>query len=101
LSRETDFKGDRLTSLVVWVTVDQRGPASAYIATDSRISWPTGPTEATQWDGARKMYSTTKLAHIMGYVGDVLFPALTLPVVAAQLDEYPHEESVEVAQERF
>lgn len=89
-----------MTSLVVWVAMDQRGPASVYIATDSRISWPAGPTGATQRDGARKTYSTTKLAHIMGYVGDVLFPALTLPTVAAQLDECPHDESVEVAQER-
>lgn len=89
-----------MTSLVVWVAVDQRGPASVYIATDSRISWPAGPTGATHWDGARKTYSTTKLAHVIAYVGDVLFPALTLPTVAAQLDECPHDESVEVAQER-
>ena len=100
ISSGHDCQGDGLTSLVVWVAVDQRGPASVYIATDSRISWPAGPTGATQWDGARKTYSTTKLAHIMGYVGDVLFPALTLPTVAAQLDACLHDESVEVAQER-
>lgn len=88
-----------MTSLVAWVGVDQRGPASVYIATDSRITWPNG-TAPPQWNGARKTYSTVKVAHIMGYVGDVVFPALTLPTVVAQLDEYSNEELIEGTQER-
>ncbi|UOX89351.1 hypothetical protein MUY14_01530 [Amycolatopsis sp. FBCC-B4732] len=89
-----------MTSLVVWVAVDQRGPSSAYIATDSRISWPAGTPGDPHWNGARKTYATTRGAHIMGYVGDVLFPALTLPTVTAQLDECPDDETIESAQAR-
>lgn len=89
-----------MTSLVVWVAVDQRGPSSAYIATDSRISWPSGTPGNPRWNGARKTYSAARGAHIMGYVGDVLFPALTLPTVMAQLDEFPDDESIGKAQAR-
>ncbi|SFR10576.1 hypothetical protein SAMN04488564_103427 [Lentzea waywayandensis] len=89
-----------MTSLVVWVSADHRGPASIYIATDSRISWPAGPRGSTHWDGARKTYSATKTPHVLGYVGDVIFPALALPTVVAQLDESPQAHSVESAQKQ-
>ena len=79
--------------------MDSRGPAAIYIASDSRINWPAGTLGAPQWSHARKTYSTTRAPHIMGYVGDVLFPALALPTVMAQLDEAPQEGSIEEAQE--
>jgi len=100
ITRGPGCQGDRLTSLVTWIAVDSRGPASVYIASDSRISWPSGTPGAPQWNHARKTYSATRVPHIMGYVGDVLFPALALPTVMAQLDGDLQEESTENAQER-
>jgi hypothetical protein len=80
--------------------VDSRGPASIYIVSDSRISWPSGSTGTPRWNYARKTYATTVSPNIMGFVGDVLFPALVLPTVMAQLDEARQTDSIENAQER-
>ncbi|MFE9562396.1 hypothetical protein ACFYM0_14965 [Streptomyces sp. NPDC006487] len=68
-----------MTSLAAWVGVDQRGPASVYVATDSRVSWA---NSSHHWDGVRKTFSSTNSPDVFGYVGDVLFPALVLPTVA-------------------
>lgn len=70
-----------MTSLAAWVGVDQRGPASLYIATDSRISW--GDTHF--WDSARKTFSCHESPDIFGYVGYVFFPILLLPTVIEML----------------
>ena len=67
-----------MTSLVSWAGVDSRGPASIYIATDSRISW--GPDST--WDAGRKVFASRSRSEIFGYVGDVLFPSLVLGQVA-------------------
>ncbi|MEV4561688.1 hypothetical protein AB0K51_32550 [Kitasatospora sp. NPDC049285] len=72
-----------MTSLSVWTGVDQRGPASLYIATDSRISWPDG---RKPWDHGRKTFHSHTTPDIFGYVGDVLFPAMTLPLVVDLFD---------------
>ncbi|WP_157186591.1 hypothetical protein [Nocardia jiangxiensis] len=85
-----------MTSLVVWVAVDQRGPASMYIATDSRISWSGG--QRLYWDHGRKTYAAALTSNIIGYVGDVLYPALSLPTVLALLDELPPASTGDLAQ---
>ncbi|WP_280433449.1 hypothetical protein [Nocardia brasiliensis] len=72
-----------MTSVVVWAGVDSRGPASLYIATDSRISWTPG---ASKWDQGRKAFACVIEPFIFGYWGDVLFPALALPLVQDQVD---------------
>ncbi len=71
-----------MTSIAVWVGVDSRLPASLNIASDSRISW--GNTE--KWDQGRKIFATRSDAHLFGYCGEVLFPALVLPVVIDLID---------------
>jgi hypothetical protein len=67
-----------MTSLISWVGVDARGPASLYIASDSRISW-----DFDTWDVGRKVYACATRPDIFGYCGDVLFPALALGQVVA------------------
>lgn len=63
---------------MVWCGVDSRAPASLYIATDSRITWPgTGGA----WDQARKTFASPDRPLILGYWGDALFPLLVLPNV--------------------
>ena len=74
-----------MTSAVVWVGVDSRGPASAYIATDSRFSWASSRL-AEKWDQGRKTFASSRFADIAGYWGDVLFPIVTLSQFFANLD---------------
>lgn len=71
-----------MTSLVSWAGVDSRGPASIYIATDSRISWGPGST----WDAGRKVFAGRSRPEVFGYVGDVLFPSLVLGQVADMVE---------------
>lgn len=71
-----------MTLLVSWVGVDPRGPASAYIATDSRISW----SEENVFDYGRKVFALDNHPDIFGYVGDVLFPSIVLTQIAEMAD---------------
>lgn len=72
-----------MTSIVAWVGVDQRKPASLYIASDSRITWD----QRDRWDHGRKAFASAVRPHIFGYWSDVLFPALALPTVIQQIDD--------------
>jgi len=63
-----------MTLLLSWLGVDSRGPASIYIASDSRISW--GGTN--RWDYGRKVFGFKEHSDILGYCGDVLFPSQVL-----------------------
>ena len=64
-----------MSSVVAWVGVDSRGPASFYIASDSRISWS---KPKSSWDTGRKVFAVSQIPDIFGYCGDVLFPSLVL-----------------------
>jgi hypothetical protein len=72
-----------MTSLVSWIGADQRGPASAYIATDSRISWD----GVGHWDSGRKVFASRVRPELFAYVGDVLFPSLVLGQLVTAIDE--------------
>lgn len=69
-----------MTTLISWVGVDQRAPASLYIASDSRIGW-----EGEYWDRGAKTFASPTTPDILGYCGDVVFPALVLPQFVASL----------------
>lgn len=71
-----------MTSLIAWVGVDSRGPASIYFASDSRITWD----GAGAWDHARKLFACRQYPHIFGYCGDVLFPTQTLSQITEMID---------------
>lgn len=71
-----------VTSIAVWPGVDSRGISSLYVASDSRITWGDGQT----WDQGRKVFASGLKPHIFGYCGDVLFPALALPVLVDRVD---------------
>jgi len=63
-----------MTLLVAWAGIDTHGPASVYIASDSRISWKPG----TNFDFGRKVFAFQKWPDVLGYCGDVLFPSIAL-----------------------
>ncbi len=71
-----------MTSLIAWVGVDNRGAASLYFASDSRISWP----GKEMWDHGRKLFACRRRPHIFGYCGDVLFPTQTLSQITEMID---------------
>jgi len=70
-----------MTSFIAWVGVDQRGPASLYFASDSRITWE-GTKEP--WDAAKKVFACNSQPEIFGFVDYALLPlnVLTKAVVA-------------------
>lgn len=74
-----------VTSIVVWCAVDSRAPAALYIASDSRITWGSG-NERTTWDRGRKTFACSAAPYIFGYWGDVLFPALVIPLIQERVD---------------
>jgi hypothetical protein len=68
-----------MTTLVSWFGRDSHGPASVYIAADSRITWPaTSSSGRATWDRARKVFASNRHPEILGYCGDVLFPTQLL-----------------------
>jgi hypothetical protein len=77
-------KAATVTSLICWIGVDQRGPASAYLASDSRISWETNPRR--RWDTGRKLFASRLEPELLGYVGQVLFPSQALPQIIDLVD---------------
>lgn len=76
-----------MTSLIAWVGADSHGPASLNVAADSRISWPPSPGSAAHhWDQGQKVFASSTAPLVIGFVGDVLFPALVLPRIIGRID---------------
>lgn len=70
-------------SLVVgWVGVDTHGIASAYLASDSRISL----TNGKHFDYARKVFASQKYPEIFGFSGKALFPSIILTQIIELID---------------
>lgn len=67
-----------MTSLIAWIAYDSRGPASFYIASDSRISW----RSQTTWNFGKKVFADTHSPDLFGYTGDVLFPFIFLSQIS-------------------
>jgi hypothetical protein len=72
-----------MTLLVSWIGVDTHGTASAYIAADSRVSWG----DIAIFDHGRKVFAFRHSPDILGYCGDVLFPAMVLSQIAEMADQ--------------
>lgn len=72
-----------MTSLVAWIGIDSRAPASMYLVSDSRISWQSGKIV---WDFGRKLFASQKHPELLGFVGDVLFPSQVLGQIVALID---------------
>lgn len=71
-----------MTTLIAWAGIDQRGPASLYLASDSRLTWP----GAGLWDYGRKLFAARSQPHLLGYCGDVLFPTQVLGQIVEIID---------------
>ncbi|HHP1053232.1 hypothetical protein [Bacillus cereus group sp. BfR-BA-01354] len=71
-----------MTLVVAWLAVDTHGPSSAYITSDSRITWG----KFGKFDYARKVFALKNSPDILGYCGDVLFPSIVLSQIAEMAD---------------
>jgi hypothetical protein len=80
---QSNPQGDSLTTLISWVSVDQRGPAALYLASDSRITWG---SQSRRWDAGRKLFACGRHPDVFGYVGEVIFPSLVLGQVIEAAD---------------
>lgn len=64
-----------MTTLIAWISHDQRNFAALHVASDSRITWG---SSSNRWDAGRKIFASSRTPDIWSYSGDVLFPALVL-----------------------
>lgn len=71
-----------MTTLISWVTYDQRGPASLYVASDSRLSWG----KYAHWDSGRKVYFSSKYPDILGFCGEAMFCSQVMSQIMAYID---------------
>jgi hypothetical protein len=73
-----------MTSLASWVGIDARGPASIYIASDSRITWG-GPSR--KWDSAKKTFCSLRFPIVFGFCGDVFVPTQIVSSIIELIDQ--------------
>jgi hypothetical protein len=71
-----------MTTIVAWLGVDSRGPASLYLASDSRITW--GPS--TSWDVRRKLFVCRTQPYLFGYAGEAFAPTHLLGQITERID---------------
>lgn len=65
-----------------WLACDARGPCSAYIASDSRIS-----NGINCFDKSKKLFALRNTPDILGYCGETLFSNQFLAVITSICDE--------------
>lgn len=71
-----------MTMLASWLGVDNHGPTSAYIVSDSRFTW----SNSHIYDNGRKVFASSQYPEIFGYAGDVLFPSVILSQIIEMID---------------
>lgn len=86
-----------MTTLISWITYDQRGPASLYIASDSRFSWG----GSAYWDSGRKIYFSSKYPDILGFCGDVIFCSQVMSQIISYIDACDVFEHANISDSRF
>ncbi|MER8929299.1 hypothetical protein [Mesorhizobium sp. M0859] len=72
-----------MTTVIAWVSYDPKF-AAAYMASDSRITWDS--SSHRRWDAGRKIFPSKLFPDILGYAGDVIFPALALSQIIEAVD---------------
>jgi hypothetical protein len=88
-----------MTTLLSWTGVDTHGPASIYIASDSRISWGFGK----YWNVGRKIFASKTSPELFGYCGSVTFPIQILGQLIELIDSgllFVSDDSFEVKLEK-
>ncbi len=71
-----------MTMLCSWIGIDTHGHSSAYILSDSRITWP----GKVFYDYGKKVFASKRYPELFGYAGDVLFPSIVLSQIVEMID---------------
>lgn len=71
-----------MSLIVAWVGIDTHSVSSAYIASDSRVSWSNGQA----FDSCRKTFFSMKYPELISYCGSVLFPSLLISSILEAID---------------
>lgn len=71
-----------MTMMASWVACDPHGISSAYIVSDSRITWD----KTTYYDYGKKVFASSLYPELFGYAGDVLFPSIVLSQILELID---------------
>lgn len=71
-----------MTLIMGWLACDARGPCSAYIASDSRIS-----NGINHYDNSKKLFALRNTPDILGYCGETMFTSQFLSTMTNILDE--------------
>lgn len=69
--------------IVGWISCDSRGPASIYLASDSRFSWGGN----SFYDYGKKLFALKYTPDILAYCGEVLYPMCTISQIATLAEE--------------
>lgn len=72
-----------MTLVVAWLAVDNHGPTSMYVASDSRVSWP----KLGKFDYGRKVFALKRSPDILAFCGDMLFPSMAISQIMEFADE--------------
>jgi len=86
-----------MSLVVAWYGIDTHSISSAYIASDSRVSWPGG----YYYDSCRKTFFSKKYPELIAYCGDVLFPSLLISSILESIDRGMIFESNDNATKRY
>ena len=86
-----------MTVLIGWIGVDSRVPCSAYLMSDSRISWN---DQLGAYDYGRKLFAFKNSPDILGYCGDVTFPSMVLSRLSFSPVE-PEQSSIGLTEGNF
>lgn len=71
-----------MTLIMGWLACDARGPCSAYIASDSRIS-----NGVNHYDNSKKLFALRNTPDILGYCGETMFTNQWLSTITNICDE--------------
>jgi len=71
-----------MSLLVSWIGIDTHGPASAYIAGESRFTWG----NIAEFDYGKKVFASHLYPEVFGYAGDVLFPSVVLTQIVEMIN---------------
>jgi hypothetical protein len=82
LSRESTII---MTTLAAWVGVDQHGPCSFYIVTESLVSWPS-EKGLLRWPAAEKVFACQSQPIVFGFCGSADYVPLMLSRLAVVID---------------
>lgn len=72
-----------MTTLIAWISFDQRRFSALNVASDSRITWG---SSGKRWDAGRKIFASSVTPDIWAYCGDVVFPAIILSQIMSAAD---------------